>query len=113
MTESWWVLLNQFLTRVWPVPPALGIDQRIVNGYLYVSPTSITDPARDRGARAESSWSGPATTTRTGTRSTSNWIAKAEDCIKRLRAIEFEPLPDLEPIETVTSRRGRRRPPGT
>src|SRR5438270_11949286 len=45
MPESWWVLLNQFLTRVWPVPPALGIDQRIVNGYLYVSPTAITDEA--------------------------------------------------------------------
>ena len=41
MTESWWVLLSQFLTRVWSVPSALGIDQRLVNGYLYVSPTSI------------------------------------------------------------------------
>src|ERR1700749_3377592 len=45
MPESWWVFLNQFLTRGWMVPPTLGIDQRIVNGYLYVSPTSITDAA--------------------------------------------------------------------
>ena len=44
MTESWWVALNQYTTRVWVIPPALGIDQRIVNGYLYVSPNSITDP---------------------------------------------------------------------
>jgi pyruvate,water dikinase len=45
MPESWWVFLNQYLTRVWVVPPTLGIDQRLVNGYLYVSPTTISDPA--------------------------------------------------------------------
>ena len=44
MTESWWVALNQFGTRVYVIPPALGIDQRIVNGYLFISPNSITDP---------------------------------------------------------------------
>ena len=44
MTESWWVALNQYTTRVWVVPPALGIDQRIVNGYLYLSPNVVTDP---------------------------------------------------------------------
>src|SRR4249920_1104664 len=44
MPESWWVFLNMYLTRVWMVPPTLGIDQRLVNGYLYVSPTTITDP---------------------------------------------------------------------
>src|ERR1700761_6736338 len=43
MTESWWVALNMFGTRVYIIPPALGIDQRIVNGYLYISPNSITD----------------------------------------------------------------------
>src|SRR5437764_11092838 len=44
MTESWWVALNQVGTRVYVIPPALGIDQRIVNGYLYISANSITDP---------------------------------------------------------------------
>ncbi len=105
MTESWWVLLSQFLTRVWPVPPALGIDQRVVNGYLYVSPTSITDPAviesrvpifMERAGDYYANWD----------EIYDNWIAKAEDCIQRLKAIEFPPLADLEPIETVTSRRG-------
>src|SRR5205814_7452944 len=28
MPESWWVFLNQFLTRFWMVLPSLGIDQR-------------------------------------------------------------------------------------
>ncbi|HEY3944133.1 MAG TPA: PEP-utilizing enzyme [Solirubrobacteraceae bacterium] len=105
MPESWWVLLNQFLTRVWPVPPALGIDQRIVNGYLYVSPTSITDEAviearvpqfLERAGYYYENWD----------EIYEHWIEKAEDCIKRLRAIEFKPLPEMEPMETITSRRG-------
>ena len=105
MPESWWVLLNQFLTRVWPVPPTLGIDQRIVNGYLYVSPTSITDEAviearvpqfLERAGYYYDNWD----------EIYAHWIAKAEDCIKRLRAIEFKPLPEMEPMETITSRRG-------
>ena len=105
MTESWWVFLNQFLTRVWQVPPAGGIDQRLVNGYLYVSPTTIDDPAEieqrvpvflERAGQYYANWD----------EIYDKWIVKAEDCIDRLRKIEFEPLPDLEPIETVTSVRG-------
>jgi pyruvate,water dikinase len=105
MTESWWVFLNQFLTRVWQVPPAGGIDQRLVNGYLYVSPSTIDDPAEiearvpvflERAGQYYEDWDAIY----------DNWIAKAEDCIARLRKIEFEPLADVEPIETVTSHRG-------
>jgi pyruvate,water dikinase len=105
MPESWWVLLNQFLTRVWMVPPTLGIDQRIVNGYLYVSPTSISDESLiearvphflERAGYYYENWD----------EIYEHWIAKAEDCIARLRAIEFAPLPEMEPIETVTSRKG-------
>ena len=105
MPESWWVLLNQFLTRVWPVPPTLGIDQRLVNGYLYVSPTAITDEAliearvpvfMERAGHYYEHWD----------EIYANWIRKAEDCIGRLRAIEFEPLPEMEPMETITSWKG-------
>jgi pyruvate, water dikinase len=105
MPESWWVLLNQFLTRVWPVPPTLGIDQRIVNGYLYVSPTAITDEAvieqrvphfLERAGYYYENWD----------EIYEHWIEKAEDCIKRLRALEFKPLPEMEPMETITSWRG-------
>ena len=41
MTENWWVAASQMTTKVWPIPVAMGIDQRIINGYLYVSPNSI------------------------------------------------------------------------
>jgi pyruvate,water dikinase len=105
MPESWWVFLSQFLTRVWMVPPALGIDQRIVNGYLYVSPSSISDEKviesrvpvfMERAGYYYEHWD----------EIYDNWIAKAEDCIERLKAIEFEPLPEAEPMETITSWKG-------
>ncbi len=105
MTESWWVALNQFGTRVYVVPPALGMDQRIVNGYLYISPNSITDPDLI-ASRAElfsvraghyyENWG----------EIYDNWIAKAEDCIARLKALELPDLPELEPESAVFSHRG-------
>jgi pyruvate,water dikinase len=105
MPESWWVFLNQYLTRVWMVPPTLGIDQRLVNGYLYVSPTTITDPQvieerathfLERAGFYYENWDALY----------ENWIKKAEDCISRLREISFTPLPEVEPIEMVKSSRG-------
>src|SRR4051795_11104785 len=99
MPESWWVFLNQFLTRVWMVPPTLGIDQRLVNGYLYVSATSIDDPAviearvphfMERAGQYYANWD----------EIYDKWVKKAEDCIARLREIEFHPLAEMEPIET-------------
>jgi pyruvate,water dikinase len=105
MTESWWVALNMFGTRVYIIPPALGIDQRIVNGYLYISPNSITDPELI-AKRAEMF------TRRAGHYYDNwdeiyrNWIGKAEDCIRRLRELEIRDLPEAEPEAVVFSHRG-------
>ncbi len=32
--------------RVFAVPPAMGIDYRVVNGYIYISGNPVTDPAK-------------------------------------------------------------------
>ena len=32
--------------RFFAVPPAMGIDYRIVNGYVYISGNPVTDPAK-------------------------------------------------------------------
>src|SRR4029077_20129172 len=42
MPESWWVFLNQYLTRVWLVPPTLGIDQRLRDGHPLFTPNPHT-----------------------------------------------------------------------
>lgn len=105
MTETWWVALNQYTTRVWAVPPALGIDHRVVNGYLYISPNTITDPKviesrvalfRERAGYYYEHWD----------ELYANWIKKAEDVIQRLTAIQFDDLPEYEPMSSITSGRG-------
>jgi pyruvate,water dikinase len=105
MTENWWVACNQLTTRVWQIPPSLGIDHRFVNGHLYISPNSIDDPEliasraqhfQRRAGHYYANWD----------EIYGNWITKAEDCIERLKAISFKALPDLEPEEHVTEHRG-------
>ena len=34
--ECWWQALGAFNTRIFAMPPAYGVDQRILNGRLYV-----------------------------------------------------------------------------
>ncbi|SFF91846.1 PEP-utilizing enzyme [Blastococcus tunisiensis] len=105
MTENWWVAASQMSTRVWPVPPAGGIDHRIINGYLYISPNAVTDPdevarrAQDFAVRAGhyyENWD----------EIYEQWVAKATDCIERLKAIRFAPLPEMEPESSVFEHRG-------
>jgi pyruvate,water dikinase len=43
--EAWGQALSAYNGRVFAVPPAHGIDQRVINGYLYVRPVGIDDPA--------------------------------------------------------------------
>ncbi len=41
--EAWSLALSQYNTRHFIIPPALGIDHRIVNGYVYITPVGIAD----------------------------------------------------------------------
>ncbi|GAB3394320.1 PEP-utilizing enzyme [Amycolatopsis echigonensis] len=105
MTENWWVAASQMSTRVWPVPPAGGIDHRIINGYLYISPNAVTDP--DEIARRAEEFA-----VRAGhyyenwDEIYEQWVAKATGCIERLKAIRFAPLPEREPLESVLRHKG-------
>jgi pyruvate, water dikinase len=105
MTENWWVACNQLTTRVWQIPPSLGIDHRFVNGYLYISPNSIEDPAVI-AARAEHFQRRAGHYYQNWQEIYDHWIVKAEDCIARLKQIEFPLLPELEHERYVTEHRG-------
>lgn len=105
MPESWLVSLNQYTTRVWSLPTALGVEQRIVNGYLYLSPNVIDDPEQvaanqpvfqERARHYFENWD----------RIYGQWVEKATDCIGRLKEMHFSPLPEREPLETVLSAAG-------
>ena len=44
--------LGGWQNRAFAVPPAMGVDYRVVNGYVYISVNPVTDPAQI-GERAE------------------------------------------------------------
>lgn len=104
-TENWWVACNQMSTRVWPIPLAGGIDHRFINGYLYISPSAVTDPDQI-AARAEHFNERAGHYFANWDELYGKWEAKARDCIARLEAIDFVPLPELEPLESVTDGKG-------
>ena len=104
MPENTWLILNQNTTKVFVVPTALGLDHRVVNGYVYVSPTMITDPAEierraaffhERATHYFDNWDAIY----------EKWVEKAKDCRARLSRIEFTPLPPMEQAEVVTESR--------
>ena len=105
MTENWWVAASQMTHRVWPIPVAMGIDQRLVNGHIYISPNGITDPDVI-AARAEHFTKRAGHYFENWDDIYANWVVKVKDCIERLKAIEFKPLPELEPEEHVFEYRG-------
>lgn len=98
--------LGQYNSRHYIVPPALGVDYRILNGYAYLSPVPVADestiPERvqhftERAGFYYGNWDDLE----------HKWIDKARDCVARLEAIEFPALPDMVDMEVVTSARGR------
>lgn len=92
--ECWWQALGAFNTRIFAMPPAFGVDQRILNGYLYVTP--VPAPPEQMEPRAEAfgrraghyyeNWDAIYT----------KWKEKVLDRLERIRALDFSPLPDLE-----------------
>ncbi len=104
-SESWWVGLGQYNSRVFVVPPALGIDQRVLNGYLYISANTIDDPDvvaqrvghfMQRAGYYYEHWN----------ELYARWEVKATETIKELQAIEVPDLPEMEDMAVVTEGRG-------
>jgi pyruvate,water dikinase len=102
--EHTWVVASQNITRVFAVPTALGLDHRIINGYVYVSPSVISDPAEIE-RRAEIFTSRAGFYFEHWPELYDKWVVKAKACIKELKEISFHPLPELEDEEVV--REGR------
>ncbi|MBI2982604.1 MAG: hypothetical protein HYY42_00155, partial [Chloroflexi bacterium] len=104
-SESWWIALGQYNSRVFIVPPALGIDQRVLNGYLYISANAITDGAvvgkrvdffKKRAGYYYEHWN----------ELYAKWEKKATDTIRELQAISVPDLPEMEDEAVVTEGRG-------
>jgi pyruvate,water dikinase len=96
--------LGQYNTRHLLIPPANGIDYRVHNGYVYMSPVPVPEeeiPGRvpqftERAGHYFANW----------TSLLENWERKVRRVIADLEALEFEPLPEVVPIEWIKEGKG-------
>jgi len=93
--------LNGACSRFFVIPPSLGFESRILNGYCYISPNSVTDEATlaertklfaGRGGYYYEHWD----------ELLANWQANVEAEIEELKALVVPALPDVEDEGLVT-----------
>jgi phosphohistidine swiveling domain-containing protein len=99
------VALGQASSRLFVVPPSLGVEYRIFNGYVYVSPNSVTDDAElayrtelfeRRGGFYYEHWD----------ELYEHWLQKVEAATRELEELEVPQLPDVEEEGMVTGGSG-------
>jgi pyruvate,water dikinase len=86
--------------RVFAVPPAMGIDYRVVNGYIYISGNPVTDPAKI-AERAEFFQKRAGYYFEHWDELYAAWKKKMEALIAELTALEVPDLPEYEPDDVV------------
>ncbi len=92
--------LGAWQNRAFAVPPAMGIDYRVVNSYIYISVNPVTDPAKiaeraeffqKRAGHYFANWDDLY----------GKWRTKMETLLAELAAVEVPKLPSYEPDEMV------------
>lgn len=94
-SECWWHALGVFNTRIFALPPAFGVDQRVINGYLYASPIPVPSP-EEIGKRAEIYRKRAGHYYENWNQIYGEWKKKTTAKFEELKSINFEKLPDLE-----------------
>jgi pyruvate, water dikinase len=98
--DSPYQAVGSWQNRVFAVPPAMGIDYRAVNGYIYISGNPVTDPAKiaeragffeRRAGYYYANW----------TELYGEWRAKMEALIADLGELKVPDLPEYEPDEVA------------
>ena len=97
--ECWWQALGAFNTRIFSMPPALGVDQRILNGYLYVTP--VPAPPDEIAARAQEFERRASHYYERWDEIYEEWKAKVLDRLETIKGLDFGVLPELEDESTV------------
>jgi pyruvate, water dikinase len=92
--------LSQYNSRHYLVPPADGIDFRILHGLPYFSPMTIADPAKvearvpqfmERAGHYFQNWD----------ELYENWLVKVKSNIAEIEAIDFSALPETEDADAI------------
>lgn len=104
--EGVYLGVGLYSSRVFAIPVALGLDVRVVNGFVYQSPTPVKDP--DEIARRAAHFSERAGFYYENWESLyARWKEKMLASLATIKGLDFQPLPELDPIEVVTEGRGR------
>ncbi len=97
--------LSQYNTRHYLIPPALGIDYRVLNGYAYLTPIPVLDGAEiearvpqfmERAGFYFGNWDDLY----------DKWLVKIKALIAEMEAISFDPLPEKEDMSVITEAHG-------
>ncbi len=98
--DSPYQAVGSWQNRVFAVPPAMGIDYRALNGYIYISGNPVTDPAKiaeragffqARAGYYYANWS----------ELYAKWRTKMEALIAELGELRVPDLPEYEPDEVA------------
>jgi len=98
--DSPYQAVGAWQNRVFAVPPAMGIDYRCVNGYIYISGNPVTDPAKI-AERAEFFQQRAGYYFQNWPELYGKWRAKMEALIRELGELEVPDLPEYEPDEVA------------
>jgi phosphohistidine swiveling domain-containing protein len=92
--------LGAWQNRSFAVPPAMGIDYRVVNSYIYISVNPVTDPDKiaeraqffqERAGFYFQNWN----------ELYGKWRGKMDALLKEVTELEVPDLPEYEPHEVV------------
>jgi pyruvate, water dikinase len=97
--------LSQYNSRFYIIPPAMGVDYRVLNGYAYLSPVAITD-GPTIGARVPHFLERAGYYFQNWNKLYDQWKVKIKKVIEQLEEIRFQPLPEMVNLEWVTEGRG-------
>lgn len=97
--------LGQYNTRHYLVPPAYGVDFRILNGYVFLSP--VPAPEADIEARVPHFMERAGFYFANWDRLYDDWLVKVRSLVQQMSELDFSPLPEMEDMDVITSGAGR------
>ncbi len=104
--EAWFMALSQNNTRTFIVPPAKGIEHRIVNGYVYLTPIGISDP-KEIEARVPEFMKRASFYYENWDDLYKDWEEKMKGLLNDLEATSFQPLPEMEDESMIFEKENR------
>ncbi len=103
--EAWFLALSQNNTRTFLMPPALGIDHRIVNGHVYITPVGVPDP-EEVGRRVPTFLKRAGYYFENWDKLYDEWKVKVTKLLGELEEVNFAPLPEVEDESIVFENKG-------